>query len=46
MAAIVKAEAEGAGVVALGGKMIDAPVRSRAEKCLALARAAGKLDEE
>jgi citrate lyase subunit beta/citryl-CoA lyase len=46
MAAIKKAEAEGAGVVALGGKMIDAPVRARAEKCLALARAAGKLGEE
>jgi citrate lyase subunit beta/citryl-CoA lyase len=46
MAAIMKAEEEGAGVVALGGKMIDAPVRARAEKTLALARAAGKLDED
>jgi citrate lyase beta subunit len=33
-------------VAALGGKMIDAPVRARAEKVLALAKAAGKLDEE
>ena len=46
MAAIRKAEVEGSGVAALGGKMIDAPVRARAEKVLALAKAAGKLDEE
>jgi citrate lyase subunit beta/citryl-CoA lyase len=46
MGAIRKAEEEGSGVAALGGKMIDAPVRARAEKVLALARAAGKLDEE
>jgi citrate lyase subunit beta/citryl-CoA lyase len=46
MAAIHKAEEEGSGVAALGGKMIDAPVRARAEKVLALAKAAGKLDEE
>lgn len=46
MAAIGRAEAEGSGVAALGGKMIDAPVRARAEKVLALARAAGKLGEE
>jgi citrate lyase subunit beta/citryl-CoA lyase len=45
MAAIRRAEEEGSGVAALGGKMIDAPVRARAEKVLALARAAGKLDE-
>ncbi len=45
MGAIQKAEAEGSGVAALGGKMIDAPVRARAEKVLALAKAAGKLDE-
>jgi citrate lyase subunit beta/citryl-CoA lyase len=44
MAAIIRAEEEGSGVAALGGKMIDAPVRARAEKVLALARAAGKLD--
>lgn len=46
MGAIKKAEDEGSGVAALGGKMIDAPVRARAEKVLALARAAGKLAEE
>jgi citrate lyase subunit beta/citryl-CoA lyase len=46
MAAILKAEEEGAGVAALGGKMIDAPVRARAEKILAMARAAGALEEE
>ncbi len=46
MAAIQRAEEEGAGVAALGGKMIDAPVRARAEKILAMARAAGALEEE
>jgi citrate lyase subunit beta/citryl-CoA lyase len=45
MDAIKKAEATGSSVAALGGKMIDPPVRARAEKVLALARAAGALKE-
>jgi len=45
MEAIKKAEADGTGVVAVGGKMVDPPVRARAEKVLAQAKAAGILKE-
>lgn len=38
LGAIRQAESEGAGVVALDGKMIDAPIVSRAQRTLALAR--------
>lgn len=45
MAAIAEAEAKGSGVVSLNGKMIDKPIVERAERVLALARAAGILEE-
>lgn len=38
IAAIRKAEAEGSGVASLNGKMVDAPIVSRAERILYLAR--------
>ncbi|MDO4572558.1 MAG: aldolase/citrate lyase family protein [Clostridia bacterium] len=40
-AAMREAEARGSGVLSLDGSMIDRPVLLRAERCLALARAAG-----
>jgi len=42
VAAAEAAEAEGRGVVALDGKMVDAPVVARARHVLDLARRAGK----
>lgn len=39
--AIEEAEAKGAGVIALNGKMIDKPIVERAERILMLAEAAG-----
>jgi len=45
MEAIKKAEAEGSAVVAVGGKMVDPPVRARAEKIIAQAKAAGVYKE-
>lgn len=41
LTAIRHAEAEGAGVVSLDGRMVDAPVRRRAERVLARARLLG-----
>lgn len=43
--ALKEAQAKGLGVVALGTKMIDAPVAARAEKILARAKALGLLPE-
>ena len=40
-----KAQAEGKAVVALGGKMIDAPVLKRAQKTVELATQLGKLNQ-
>ncbi len=45
-AAIREAEKRGSGVVSLDGKMVDRPVALRAERCLALARAAKVRFEE
>jgi citrate lyase subunit beta / citryl-CoA lyase len=42
VAALQQATAAGHGVVALGGKMVDAPVVARAQRTLALARLAGR----
>ena len=39
--AIEEANAKGSGVIALNGKMIDKPIVERAERVIALARAAG-----
>lgn len=41
-----EAEARGAGVVALDGRMIDAPVAAQAERTLELARLAGMEDAQ
>lgn len=43
--ALAEAEAVGSGVASLRGKMIDRPVALRAERTLALAAAAGLLEE-
>jgi len=45
-AAIEEAHRKGSGVISLNGKMIDKPVVTRAERVLALARAARVLDRE
>ena len=45
-AAIREANRRGSGVIALNGKMIDKPVVARAERTLALAKAAGITVEE
>lgn len=44
--AIREAEAKGSGVVSLNGKMIDKPIVERAERVLAIAKAAQLIDEE
>ena len=46
VAAIRDARAKGSGVVSLNGKMVDRPVLLRAERTLALAHAAGVIEEE
>lgn len=46
MAAFSDAAARGSGVIALDGRMIDAPVVARARKTIALAKAAGSLPGE
>ncbi|MGI6252855.1 MAG: HpcH/HpaI aldolase/citrate lyase family protein [Aminivibrio sp.] len=46
MTAFSDAERRGSGVVALDGRMIDAPVVARARKTIALAKAAGCLSGE
>jgi citrate lyase subunit beta/citryl-CoA lyase len=45
IAAIKEANAKGSGVIALNGKMIDKPIVERARHNLALAVAAGVIDE-
>ena len=45
MLAIKEAEANGSGVIALNGKMIDKPIVERAQRTLQLAKAAGMLQE-
>lgn len=45
MSAIKEAEANGSGVIALNGKMIDKPIVERAQRTLQLAKAAGMLQE-
>ncbi|MBD3949359.1 citrate (pro-3S)-lyase subunit beta [Tuanshanicoccus lijuaniae] len=42
---IREAEAKGSGVVSLNGKMVDKPIVERAERVLALAKAAGIIEE-
>lgn len=44
--AIREAEAKGSGVIALNGKMIDKPIVERAERVIALAKAAKMITEE
>jgi citrate lyase subunit beta/citryl-CoA lyase len=46
LAAIKEANAKGSGVIALNGKMIDKPIVERARHNLALAAAAGVIDEK
>nr|WP_215828291.1 aldolase/citrate lyase family protein [Pelorhabdus rhamnosifermentans] len=46
VAAIEKAKAEGSGVVSMNGKMIDAPIVSRAETILLLAERLGLVRRE
>jgi len=46
VAAFEDAEAKGLGVVSLGTKMIDPPVVLRAQRVLAQARAAGRLESQ
>lgn len=46
MWAIKEAEAKGSGVVSLKGKMVDKPIVERAQRVLALAKAAKLLSEE
>lgn len=46
VAAIRDARAKGSGVLSLNGKMVDRPVLLRAERTLALAHAAGVIEEE
>lgn len=44
--AIREAESQGSGVVSLNGKMVDKPIVERAERVIALAKAANLLSEE
>lgn len=44
--AIREAEAKGSGVISLNGKMIDKPIVERAERVIALAKAAKLITEE
>lgn len=44
--AIREAESKGSGVISLKGKMVDKPIVERAERVIALAKAAGMLSEE
>ncbi len=46
IAAARKAEAEGLGVISVGGKMVDKPIVDRAERVIALAKAVGLYKEE
>ncbi|MBR7927928.1 citrate (pro-3S)-lyase subunit beta [Aerococcaceae bacterium zg-ZUI334] len=42
---IREAEAKGSGVISVNGKMVDKPIVERAERVLALAKAAGIIEE-
>ena len=44
--AIHEAESKGSGVVSLQGKMVDKPIVERAQRVIALAKAAGLLTGE
>ena len=44
--AIEEAEAKGSGVIALDGQMIDKPIVERAERVIAIAKAANLLSKE
>ena len=44
--AIREAESKGSGVISLNGKMIDKPIVERAERVIALAKAAKLITEE
>ena len=44
--AINEAEAKGSGVISLNGKMIDKPIVERAQRVIALAKAAKLISEE
>ena len=44
--AIREAESEGSGVISLNGKMVDKPIVERAERVIALAKAAKLITEE
>ena len=44
--AIREAEAKGSGVISVKGKMVDKPIVERAERVIALAKAAGLISEE
>lgn len=43
---IREAEAKGSGVISVNGKMVDKPIVERAERVIALAKAAGLIKEE
>ena len=43
---IREAEAKGSGVISVNGKMVDKPIVERAERVIALAKAAGIIEEE
>lgn len=45
VAGIREAEAKGSGVISVNGKMVDKPIVERAERVLALAKAAGIIEE-
>ena len=44
--AIREAESKGSGVISLNGKMVDKPIVERAERVIALAKAAKLITEE
>ena len=46
IAGIREAEAKGSGVISVNGKMVDKPIVERAQRVLALAKAAGIIEEE
>ena len=42
----VKLKLKGSGVISVNGKMVDKPIVERAERVIALAKAAGLISEE
>ena len=44
--AIQEAEEKGSGVISVNGKMVDKPIVERAERVIALAKAANIITEE